>query len=40
VQPGFVFDLEPGHIVVSLLPEADVFARGVDAVSRRCATPS
>jgi alanine-synthesizing transaminase len=32
VQPGFVFDLEPGHIVVSLLPEPDVFARGAGTV--------
>ncbi|HVH05321.1 MAG TPA: pyridoxal phosphate-dependent aminotransferase [Myxococcota bacterium] len=31
LQPGFVFDLDPRHLVVSLLPEPDVFRRGVAA---------
>lgn len=38
VQPGFVFDLEPlhaggAHLVVSLLAEPDVFARGAELVA-------
>jgi alanine-synthesizing transaminase len=32
VHPGFVFDLDPGHLVVSLLPEPEVFARGTGTV--------
>jgi aspartate/methionine/tyrosine aminotransferase len=31
LQPGFVFDLDPRHLVVSLLPEPAVFRRGVAA---------
>ncbi len=36
VQPGFFFDFErSGHLVVSLLPEPAVFARGLARVARR-----
>jgi hypothetical protein len=32
VHPGYLFDLPPGHLVVSLLPAPADFARGLDAL--------
>ena len=35
VQPGYYYDFErPGHLVVSLLPEPEVFERGISCVAR------
>jgi alanine-synthesizing transaminase len=42
VQPGYYYELEGSHVVLSLIPEADTFARGagvlVDCVARRIAS--
>ena len=35
VQPGYFFDLSPGHLVLSLIGSPDAFTSGVHALTQR-----